>query len=170
MTLIPEGNIDLHIERTVTALDIAHTPAQTMKLESASAAMMAYHKEMDNYTEFMEYWRLYIMSSRKTTELIKAELEANNLRVTDTNYGFTEMQWSRRLKELSVTQDELDAYFDELVANGWQPSKRGLFRHASGTRIDRFEYAVEQLKRGARILRDEFHHTLDEIMQMAKEA
>ena len=141
MSLLPIG-ID-------TTLANATTPKQTKVVESVSSAAMAYAKEQDDYELFMNAWRVYIDARRKTTQLI---LDGN---MDVTEQGFTKMQWLRRRRELEVPQDKLDAYFDELISFGWQPSIAGMLRHSSGeekenrTLEDRlFDYLVEMRKNG----------------------
>lgn len=138
---------------TPSAVELARTPQQSMKLEAVSSAGMAYAKELNDYETYMQMWQVYILSRRKTTELIKAELDAGNMRVTDTEYGFTKMQWSRRLKELAVPDEAISNYFDELVSLGWQPSINGLLRTSAGGEIDHEGNAVADIRRGARTLR-----------------
>jgi hypothetical protein len=42
--------------------------------------------------------------------------------------GFTNKQWNRRTKELEVPLDQINAYFDEVIQNGWHPSLAGMSR------------------------------------------
>ena len=156
---------------TPSAVELARTPHQTQVLEAASSAAMAYAKEMNDYETYMQMWQVYILSRRKTTELVKAEIERGNTRVTDTEYGFTKMQWSRRIKELSVPVDVIAEYFDELVSNGWQPSINGLLRSASGGDIDHEANAVNEIRHGAKVLREhgwtfaQIHEIVDEVKE-----
>lgn len=156
---------------TPSAVELARTPHQTQAIEAASAAEMAFAKEMHDYETYMQMWQVYVLSRRKTTELVKAEIERGNMHVTDTEYGFTKMQWSRRIRELSIPEDVINAYFDELVSNGWQPSINGLLRTAEGKEIDHEGNAVADIRRGARTLRAhgwtdaQIHEIVDEATE-----
>lgn len=136
-----------------SAVELARTPEQTLKLEAVSSAAMAYAREINDYEAYMNMWRVYILARRKTTALIQAELQGGNMHVTDSDYGFTKMQWSRRLKELSIPAEAVNAYFDELVSLGWQPSINGLLRTVNGGQIDHEGNAIAEIKRGTRTLR-----------------
>jgi hypothetical protein len=39
------------------------------------------------------------------------------------------MQWNRRVQELQVKADEVDAYFDECIAKKWEPSLFGMMKY-----------------------------------------
>lgn len=151
-----------------TALSVAVLPTQTMEVEAMSQAAMAYAREQDDYELFMKAWRMYLMARRKTTGLIQEEGDGNT-RVTYTGYGFTKMQWSRRIKEFEVEQEKIDAYFDELVSNGWQPSIRGMLRHSSGKTLDPFADAMVEILHAANVL-DDYPHKLNRDRMSAVEA
>ena len=136
------------------ALMNATTPREAHAVESVSSAAKAYYHEQGMYEESMSYWKLYYQARRKTTELI----QAGNMDVTEV--GWTKMQWSRRVRELKVSQEKLEEYFDELIANAWHPSINGLLRHANGGEIDKRARYVTDVKRGAKGLRDEFPDTI----------
>ena len=110
-----------------TQLARAETPAQTRKIEAVSKSAIAYAEEQNDSELYMQAWQVYLMARRKTTELVKSEMDGN-MDVTYNQYGFTKMQWSRRLKELAVEQAKLDEYFDKLTSQGWQPSIAGMLR------------------------------------------
>lgn len=133
-----------------TQLAQATTIKETRQVEAVSKVAMAYADEQQDYELYMQAWRVYLDARRKTTGLILS----GNMDVTDA--GFTKMQWSRRLKEYRIAQEKLDAYFDSIIASGWQPSISGLLRDASGEEIDRFAVAVAELRRGAWKLAGEF--------------
>ena len=141
----------------------AQTPRETHEIEASASAEKAYYHERGMYEESMAFWKLYLMARRKTTQLIKD----GNMDVTQV--GWSKMQWSRRVRELDVSQDQLDEYFDELIANDWHPSINGMIRHASGEEIDRRERAIIELKRGTRTLKKEYGMSLDEIHLLSAE-
>jgi len=85
---------------------------------------------------------LWIMARRKTTELIKPNIihgnnqYGGNIVVTSlTDYGFTKMQWHRRIKELEVSEEEIAAYFDECIALAWEPTLFGLHLWKNGPHV-----------------------------------
>ena len=147
----------------------ATTPHQTREIEKISRAAIAWANEQNDYELFMQAWRVYLTARRKTTELIKYDID-HNINVIDEQFHFTPMQWSRRLKELAVEQDKIDEYFDNLIANQWQPSIAGVLRHANGQEIDREERAVNDIKRGTKALHDSgwtdanIHAIVDEVI------
>ncbi|HEY6018617.1 MAG TPA: hypothetical protein VIY48_01630 [Candidatus Paceibacterota bacterium] len=124
----------------MSALEKAKTPAQTKKIESASAAAIAWAKEEGDYELMVDAMKMYVLARRKTTELLKPFIKhggnrqgQGNLPVTLMDKtGFTKMQWHRRVRELEVSLEDLEDYFDECVSNGWNPSLAGLLRHANG--------------------------------------
>lgn len=125
------------------------------KLEGKTSAAVAYYYEQRDYENYMKAWQAYVLSRRRTTELCLKERNGN-VDVTLSELGFTKMQWSRRLKEYRIPVQTLDAYFDSIVASGWQPSINGLLRDAAGEELDRFAVAVAELKRGAWKLANEY--------------
>jgi hypothetical protein len=118
MSIVPVSIIE---QRLATA----STPQETKQIEEVSAAARAYYYEQGNYEAMVEATRLYLLARRKTTELISGE---RNIDVTLAEYGFTRMQWHRRMNELKIEQDMIDAYFDECIAKGWNPSIAGVLR------------------------------------------
>lgn len=136
--------------RAEQSLSVAVSPKQTLEVEALSQAAMAYAREQDDYELFMSAWRVYLTARRKTTALIQAERDAN-MYVSELP-SFTEMQWSRRMKELAIEQERIDSYFDELVQNGWQPSMNGLLRYSEGRELDRFALAKTAIVRNAKEL------------------
>ena len=108
----------IEINQAQRALQVATIPAQTKAVESFAAAAQAWAKEQGDYELFVSAAHIYILARRKTTELIAPEIQHGGDRkgeeyqgngiVTLMDYGFTKMQWSRRVKELSITQSEID--------------------------------------------------------------
>ena len=119
MSIVPVSIIE---QRLATA----STPQETKVLEEVSAAARAYYYEQENYEGMVQATRLYLLARRKTTELLIPEM--SNAHVTLRNYGFTKMQWHRRMNELKIEQEMIDAYFDECIAKGWNPSIAGVLR------------------------------------------
>lgn len=109
------------------------TPAQSKAVESMAAAAKAWAKEQNDYEMFVAAAHVYIMARRKTTELIRPDIkhggdwQGNNI-VTLDDYGFTKMQWHRRVKELELPQEKIDEYFDECIAKRWEPTLFGLWK------------------------------------------
>lgn len=114
-----------------TVLANVTQPAESKKIESISAAAIAWAKEQQDYEMLVNATRTYILARRKTTELCLSEYEGN-ARVTLSEIGFTKMQWMRRKREYEIEQERLDSYFDAVVANGWVPSTKDLMRFVSG--------------------------------------
>ena len=109
-------------------------PRESRHVEIVAKAAQAWAKEQNDYETFIAATHLYIMARRKTTELIQpyiqhgGNFQGNNV-VTLNDYGFTKMQWNRRVKELSLSQGEIDDYFDECIAKKWEPSLFGLWKY-----------------------------------------
>ena len=111
------------------------TPQETKAVEEMSAAARAYAKEQGDYEMMVTATRIYLLARRKTTELILPEIQhggQGNNRVTLLDYGFTKMQWNRRVKELQVEQEKVNTYFDNCIAKGWNPSIAGVLKFADG--------------------------------------
>lgn len=106
-------------------------PEESRRIESVSAAAIAWAKEQQDYEMLVNATRAYILARRKTTELCIEE-RTRNLDVTLSEIGFTRMQWLRRKREYEIEQERLDSYFDAVVANGWMPSAKDLMRFVSG--------------------------------------
>lgn len=117
------------ISKIEQALANAKTPVETKQLEAVSQAARAWAKENDDYETYIKATRVYIMSRRKTTELIQPNIKhgGNNV-VTLQDYGFTKMQWHRRMQELEIPITKVDEYFDECIAKKWDASPFGLSR------------------------------------------
>lgn len=155
---------DISIPNMKAHLAMASTPQETQSIEAVSKVAMAYAAEQNNYELYMLAWRLYIDARRKTTALILD----GNMHVTD--FGFTKMQWSRRMAEYRIAQEKLDEYFDAMISSGWQPSINGFIRHANGSELDREDNARNEVRRGTRTLKKEFGHTLEKIFQLVRDA
>lgn len=134
-------------------LATVQTPAASKAVESVSAAARAYYQEQGDYENTVKAIRLYVLARRRTTELLIQE-RGSNTYVTD--MGFTKMQWSRRLKELRVPADALDAYFDDMIAKGWNPSIAGLLKvnEPDGEPGDELVADIATLVRAARRLNE----------------
>lgn len=134
-----------------SAIAAIQTPAASKEVESMSAAARAYYQEQGDYENTVKAIRLYVLARRRTTELLIQE-RGSNTYVTD--MGFTKMQWSRRLKELHVPADALDAYFDDMIAKGWNPSIAGLLKvnEPGGEPGDELAADIAALVRAARRL------------------
>lgn len=120
----------------VTALELATSPKKTKRIEASAAAAIAYAKEEGDYEAMVDHTFVYLLARRKTTELIRPLIQhggQGHQRVTLGQIGFTKMQWFRRMQELELSEDAIDAYFDECKSNGWLPSITGVVRHSLGT-------------------------------------
>ena len=146
-------------------LAVASTPAQTKELESISAAARAYYREQQDYEGLVKSVAAYFMSRRKTTELIRAE--GGNSDVTAyKGYGFTKMQWHRRMKELQVETERATAYFSECIAHGWNPSIAGVLSfdvEKMDDMIDPYDRDCLRLCNLARDMRDRHILTVQQI-------
>jgi hypothetical protein len=114
-------------------LALATTPAETKQVESMASAAHAWAKEQGDYETMVKAIHLYMMARRKTTQLILPDLskiaQGNKLVTLTQDYGFTKMQWHRRVKELEIPDHDLEAYFDDCIARHWEPSIFGLLKH-----------------------------------------
>ena len=115
------------ISRAEIMLQQATTPDETKQVESITAAARAWAKEQGDYEILVQATKIYIMSRRRTTELVLPEIKhggnrQGNSQVTLSDYGFTKMQWHRRVRELQIEQEKIDEYFDECISKGWEPS------------------------------------------------
>lgn len=135
---MPDSKAMSTFSPALKALNAAKTPKETKKIESASAAAIAWAKEEGDYDTMVQATKLYVLARRKTTELLKPFIQhggnrqgQGNLPVTLMDKtGFTKMQWHRRVRELEVSIEDLEDYFDECISNGWNPSLAGLLKHA----------------------------------------
>ena len=111
-----------------------------MEVEAMAAAAYAWAKERRDYDALVLAEHVYIMARRKTTELIEPYIarggsgsnqheSKGNEYMTLADYGFTKMQWYRRVRELEVPPERVDEYFDECIAKGWEPSLFGMLKY-----------------------------------------
>jgi ParB family chromosome partitioning protein len=128
------------------SLQKATTPEEAAKVELLAAAAKAYHKEKGDFENVVAACRIYILARRKTTELIAPNIihggdrpsendsnfEDDHIVTLETleDYGFTAKQWSRRKKELEVTDADIDHYIDECIETNVEPTIFGLLRYA----------------------------------------
>ncbi len=119
------------------ALLAATTPQETKSVEIVAAAAKAWAHEQSDYETFVKAAHLYIMARRKTTELIAPHIsvgrKGNNAVTILEDYGFTKMQWHRRVKELEIEPTAIDEYFDDCIARHWEPSLFGLLKHGNSS-------------------------------------
>jgi hypothetical protein len=125
------------VNKAAQMLAQANTPKETHAIESMAQAAKAWAKEQNNYEAFVAAAHLYIMARRKTTELILPEIthggnNQGNKAVTLNGFGFTRMQWYRRVKELEIETAMIDEYFDKCISAGWEPNLFGLMRYHNG--------------------------------------
>jgi phage N-6-adenine-methyltransferase len=129
------------VDQMETALQNAKTPEEAAQIELMAAAAKAYHKERDDFESVVGASRVYILARRKTTELIdpniihgdhglQGDRVDNIVQSVVADYGFTNKQWSRRKKELEVTNDDIDHYIDECIETGVEPTIFGLLRYS----------------------------------------
>lgn len=120
-------------------LRAATDPAQTKAIEGFAAAGQAYSKEHKLYDEYVRFARLYVLARRRTTEIVLPHVKhgGHNAKQLDQDVmlledlGFTWKQWNRRCKELEISENDIEEYFQECFSNGWWPSINGLFRFRS---------------------------------------
>jgi len=116
------------------ALAKANTPAESKAVESLAAAAKAWAREQKDFGGVIEAARIHILARRKTTELIQPGIrqgqpkKGNNMVTLLSDYGITKMQWSRRTQELEATLDDIEAYIDECVDTGVEPTVFGLLK------------------------------------------
>lgn len=131
-------------EDVIGRLQCATVPAQSRAIESMAAAARAWAKEQGDFEMVVAAARIYILARRKTTELSLSyapgwggdrgknqyeEWQVDNI-VHLPEFGFTDRQWSRRKKELEVTEEDIDNYFDECIEMHVEPTTFGLLRFA----------------------------------------
>lgn len=109
------------------SLSVIQTQAEGRQVEAVSRAAIAYYREQRDYESVVKAWRLYVEARRRTTELCMQEWQGH-MDVTLSEMGFTKMQWHRRVKEYKLPVEQVDAYFDECIAKGWQPSIAGMLK------------------------------------------
>lgn len=116
-------------------------PQDSKEIENIAAAGRAYAKEQHDYETFVQATYAYILARRKTTELIRPHIRSLTLgrpKKGDqdvtllADFGFTNKQWSRRLKELDIPEDQLEEYFNDAIAHGWHPSLSGFVKNSRG--------------------------------------
>ena len=113
----------------------ATTPQESKSLEAVASAAKAWAKEQNDYELLVASMHAWILARRKTTELIQPRIGfshgnqyvGGNGDVTPlSEFGFTRMQWHRRVKELETAEDDITAYFDDCIAKQWEPTLFGL--------------------------------------------
>jgi len=118
-------------------LDNAKTPAESFAVEAMAKAAQAYHEERRDFENTVAAAHLYILARRKTTELIRPTIRQGQygregsggdtfIKLVD--YGFTKLQWNRRMKELQATPDDVDEYISECIEKGAIPTVWGMVR------------------------------------------
>lgn len=113
----------------------AKSPRKTKRIEEDSAAEAARAKEQGDYEKFVNATLAYILARRRTTELIRPKIKHGGRGFKDVTlegFGFTKLQWFRRVKELEIPDEKLEEYFTECVAFGWHPSLNGAVSHYYG--------------------------------------
>jgi phage N-6-adenine-methyltransferase len=135
------------VSRAEQALAVAKTPRESKAVEAMAAAAKAWARENDDFEKVVEAARIYILARRKTTELSVpfapkhggdrgknqyAVWQADGpVDLANQDFGFTEKQWSRRLKELEeVKPDDIDSYIDDCIEKHVEPTVFGLLRFA----------------------------------------
>lgn len=125
------------------ALAEATTPEEARTLEAFGQGAIAYARnaawtdEQERFENIIKAWNFYIDARRKHTELIKPEIRTQEMGRPDkynndvtliSDYGFTNMQWSRRTKELDISKTDIDSYIDECIEKTMEPTIAGLLR------------------------------------------
>jgi hypothetical protein len=125
------------ISKAEQALARATTPEQSRNVEAVASAAKAWAREQGDFETVVGAAHVYILARRKTTELIAPKIRpGQNGRETDANvsfledFGFTQKQWSRRLRELELEPDDIENYFAECIERGAEPTTAGLLRFA----------------------------------------
>jgi len=147
-------------------LAVATQPEESRKIERLAKAAHAYAKEQNDYEAMVTATRIYILARRKTTELILPYIKPGRPNNDDNDvniladFNLTAKQWNRRTKELSIAIEALETYFDECVANGWNPSVNGLMKstgngYTINKRLQIYNQAVGMLATMDDLTRDE---------------
>jgi len=131
--LIPAPKVDI----------LSYTdPAESFRAEAIWKANASWAKESNDYEKLLGYFRFWILQRRKTTELIRAVLPGpgayygNQYQDGDegvtrlADFGFTKMQFHRRMKELEVNLSVMESYLDECIQMTKQPTLFGMLRFA----------------------------------------
>jgi hypothetical protein len=105
-------------------------------------AAKALDNEQESYEIYMQAWRVYILSIRKTTEL----LTAGHTQVTYGDFGWNKQEWHRRMKLLNLDIAKIDEYFDNVIAKGGQPAKNHLYMIADGKDPSPMTYTSREQK------------------------
>jgi len=135
------------ITKAEHALYLAQTPQQSKEVEAMAAAAKAWAKEQNDYELVVNAARVFILSRRKTTELIKPNINHGGDRKSDnwnqvdndvhliSDYGFTQKQWNRRCKELEVEPKEIDDYIDDCIEKNIEPTVNGLLKYINSPHV-----------------------------------
>lgn len=137
-------NALMEISQAEQALQRAATPEQSKAVESMAAAAKAWAKEQGDFEMVVAAARIYILARRKTTELSmpfapehggdrrSTQFQVDNDVDLKLEFGFTQKQWERRVKELEITEDDIDNYFDECIEMHVEPTAFGLIQCGKG--------------------------------------
>lgn len=118
---------------------LATTPRESFESEAILKAAMAHSKEGRNFELLIEAFHAWILQRRHTTELIQPAISQGRPRKGDDNatflgdFGFTRSQWSRRKKELLLSEDDIGHYIDICIERSRTPSLYGLLKELSET-------------------------------------
>lgn len=129
------------------SVDSYTDPAESFQAEAAWKANASWAKESNDYVLLLNYFKLWILQRRRTTELVQAVLpgpgafygnqflEGNNGVTKLVDFGFTKMQWHRRVKELEVPGSVFESYLDECIEMTRQPTLYGLLRFSGSSPV-----------------------------------
>lgn len=116
------------------ALAMASTPQESKQVEAMSKAAISWAKEMNDFGLLIEAFRVYLLSRRKTTELIEPQIgkggnysKLGNIEMTQlSDFSLTKQQMYLRRKELSVDINKISEYLDRCKRLKEEPTIKGM--------------------------------------------
>lgn len=132
--LIPLNSIQNALNRVQTPQDGRKLEEVALAAQNIAGRLARLYKEETEYREqYIAYMRLYVEARRKTIELIQPYIThgGRSHDVTLSDFSMDKREYNRRIKELAVTQEQVDQYFDDCLAFGWaSPSIAGMLKHS----------------------------------------
>jgi hypothetical protein len=127
-----------NFQRLLTELTETVSPKKAKKIEATGAAGIAYAKEIEDYQGMLNATYLFIKARRRFTELLQPLIQHGGHNKQGSNvatlesFNMTRFEWNRRVKELDVPAEVIEAYFFEVSENNWNPSVAGLMNYFRG--------------------------------------
>ena len=121
-------------------LALATEPEQAQDLELFAELARCYAEEQDDYEMQVRAVKLLVYARRTTTALFEPYITRVGSPMsharTLTDFSLTRQEYARRLAELNVPEAEVEAYFDECIQKGWNPSIIGVVRYHADKQPD----------------------------------